>query len=101
MSLELISWREFERRRRRGNLIIVDLRDCESYREGHVPGAWSLPYEEWEARGTEALVGVSWNRPVYFYCERGNSALLVGREWAKKGGMAVTVIGKYPETAVK
>lgn len=94
MKLETISWREFENRSRRGGGMVVDLRDPDSYREEHFPGAVSIPYEELEERMGE----IPFYRPVYFYCERGSSALMAARRLCEMGYLAIAVMGGYPKS---
>ena len=31
-------------------LVIIDVREAEDYRKGHVPGALNLPYDKWSSR---------------------------------------------------
>ena len=35
------------------DLVIVDVRASEDFEKGHIPGAISLPREQWDARGKE------------------------------------------------
>ena len=94
MSLETISWREFERRRRQEPGMVVDLRNRGCYLREHVPGAISLPYMEWEER-RQAFARCT---PIYLYCTSGSTALLVGRELSAEGYWAVAVMGGYPKS---
>lgn len=94
MKLETISWHEFENRSRRGKGMIVDLRDPDSYREEHFPGAVSIPYDELEDRLRE----IPFYGPVYFYCERGSSALMAARKLCEMGYMAIAVLGGYQKS---
>ncbi|MCI8514497.1 MAG: rhodanese-like domain-containing protein [Lachnospiraceae bacterium] len=94
MKLETISWHEFEIRSRRGKEMIVDLRDARCYQQDHFPGAVSIPYEELEERIGE----IPFYRPVYFYCERGSSALMAARRLCEMGYMAIAVLGGYPKS---
>jgi hypothetical protein len=48
------------------SLIVLDVRSLESYREGHIPGAVSLPLAELEYRADELLKKTK--RPIVAYC---------------------------------
>lgn len=50
-------------RKERHDVVIVDVRKPEDYREGHVPGAINLPREQW---GT--LAGLEKGKEHVFYC---------------------------------
>ena len=92
MSLEIISWKQFEEERRQNPGVIVDLRSLDCYHLEHVAGAVSLPYSEWE----EHWPRLSKHVPIYLYCDRGNAALAAGRALTKEGYRAIAVMGGYP-----
>lgn len=93
MSLELIRWERFIENSLQDPCLIVDLRNQVCYQKEHVKGAVSLPYTEWEGHWPHFPKGV----PIYLYCDRGNAALLVGRELDRKGYQAIAVMGGYPK----
>jgi rhodanese-related sulfurtransferase len=49
--------------KRGGKVNIIDVRAAEDYKEGHIPGAISLPKEQWST-----FKGLSKDRPNVFYC---------------------------------
>ena len=46
------------------NVVILDVRSSEAYREGHIPGAVNIPFDELSARYHE----ISKNKEVISYC---------------------------------
>lgn len=63
------------------NVIIIDLRDKDEYKFGHIPSAINIPYEELE----EQKERLSKRHLLVFYCERGNISLLAARDLIKEG----------------
>ena len=57
------------------DVLFVDMREEEEYREGHIPGAVCLSYEELQ----QELMGQKRYRMVILYCDRGNASLLAAR----------------------
>lgn len=45
------------------NFVVVDVREVEDFREGHIPGAINLPKEKWES-----LEGLQKNKTNIVYC---------------------------------
>jgi len=54
---------ELDRERKGGNLVIVDLRAAEDYAKGHIPGAISLPQDNWGR-----FEGLSHDKLNVLYC---------------------------------
>lgn len=76
---------------RRERAMLIDLRDEESYQEGHIKHAknFPLPYiEEWSGR---VPGGIS----LILYCEHGNQSLLAARKLRGRKGPVYTVVGGY------
>lgn len=70
-------------------IMIVDIREFESYKAFHLKGAVSIPYSEdavWERNFSKC-------RPILLYCEYGSTSLLAARRLGKKGFEVYTVIG--------
>lgn len=61
----------------KNNCVIVDLRDEKSFKEGHVPGAVNVPYENLE----EYLKGINKNRELILYCERGGRSFAAAKKF--------------------
>lgn len=76
---------------RREQALLIDLRDGESYSEGHIKYARNFPFpyiEEWsgEIPGRISLI---------LYCEHGNQSLLAARKLRGRKGPVYTVVGGY------
>jgi 3-mercaptopyruvate sulfurtransferase SseA len=56
---------EFKKLYDEGNAIVLDVRGIETYREGHIPGAISVPLGTVEARAAEWKTT---KRPIVTYC---------------------------------
>lgn len=59
----------------------IDLREPEEYREKHIRGALSIPYEELESR----YAGLPKNKKYVLYCERGATSMLASRKMMAAG----------------
>lgn len=72
----------------RKDALIIDLRDREEYRIGHVATAVNVPYDTLED-------GIEFprNKMLVLYCERGGSSMDAARKLGKKGYKVCSVIG--------
>lgn len=69
----------------------IDLRDAEEYREKHIKGAISMPYEQFEMQ----YKGLPKSRTYVLYCDRGATSMLAVKKmlaegyeaWSLSGGM--------------
>ncbi|MDD3173942.1 MAG: rhodanese-like domain-containing protein [Herbinix sp.] len=61
--------------------MIIDLRGEQEYKQGHIPTAINIPYEELENLRNNLQYG----KLLIFYCERGNVSLLAARDLMKLG----------------
>lgn len=64
-SVPRISLAEFRKLVEAGTVIVLDVRSPQAYREGHIPGALSVPLETVAARAAEWRGAA---RPVVTYC---------------------------------
>lgn len=64
-SVPRISLAEFRKLVEAGTVIVLDVRSLQAYREGHIPGALSVPLETVAARAAEWRKAA---RPVVTYC---------------------------------
>lgn len=64
-SVPRISLPEFRKLVEAGTVIVLDVRSPQAYREGHIPGALSVPLETVAARAAEWRGAT---RPVVTYC---------------------------------
>jgi rhodanese-related sulfurtransferase len=81
-----------------GAALIVDARDSESFVEGHIPGAVSLPYGEATPDAIEALV--PGDRPIIVYCGGNGCEISVDLAWDLLGsghGRVAVYEGGFPE----
>ena len=60
---------------------IIDLRDPESFRRGHIYGAENYPFDEL-MQDPSLLTGA---RPLLFYCSRGSESLLACNYYSRLG----------------
>ncbi len=82
---------EMEEILNRGRVWLIDLRNEESYRKGHIRNARNYPFfyiEEWKK---EIPDGVG----LLLYCEHGNQSLLAARKLRGRRGFLYTLIGGY------
>jgi rhodanese-related sulfurtransferase len=49
--------------------LFLDARSPRAYRSGHIQGALSLPWEEFEARFEEIMEGIPADYPIVTYCD--------------------------------
>jgi adenylyltransferase/sulfurtransferase len=66
-----------------GGYTLVDVREKEEYREGHLPGAVSVPRGFLDMRIEEAVPDK--NAPIILYCAGGTRSLLAGRTLRELG----------------
>lgn len=66
-----------------GGFLLIDVREKEEYREGHLPGALSVPRGFLDMRIEEAVPDKS--APVVLYCAGGTRSLLAGRTLRELG----------------
>jgi 3-mercaptopyruvate sulfurtransferase SseA len=64
-SVPRISLAEFRKLVEAGTVVVLDVRSPQAYREGHIPGAISVPLETVAARAAEWRGAT---RPVVTYC---------------------------------
>lgn len=69
--------------------LIVDLREPEDYRTGHIPGAVNIPYDALETQ----LYRLDYYRQILLYCDRGNVSLLAARDLSRKGYPVIDISG--------
>lgn len=71
------------------NILLVDLREAEDFRRGHIPGAVNIPYDE---MGRHKAV-LSQYREILMYCDRGNTSLRASRELSREGYQVINLYG--------
>lgn len=66
-----------------GGYTLIDVREKEEYREGHLPGAVSVPRGFLDMRIEETVADK--NAPIVLYCAGGTRSLLAGRTLTEMG----------------
>lgn len=89
MSLDFISPRDVLKYIDRGNAVVIDLRDEKAYRQGHIPGAVSVPYEEFD----EEDPVLKQYEFVILCCDRGAASLFLGRKLSAAGYPVLSIAG--------
>lgn len=84
-----ISAKEIEKFMAVPNTVLIDLREVEEYKKGHIPAALNIPYEELES-GKLCLLN---RNHIILYCERGNVSLQEARNLSQCGYDVATVYG--------
>lgn len=100
MTFKIISSDTLSRYLREDRILLIDLRNRESYDISHIPGA---VWMDWEQAETE-IVGVyeefkrqrgfypDW---IVLYCDSGNISLLTARDLARLGYPVMSLNGGY------
>lgn len=76
MAFFTIHPREMEQIILNKHALVLDVRERESYREGHFRGAYCCPYEEIDGW----MRHFNRNRTLLVYCEYGSTSLLAARQ---------------------
>lgn len=74
----------------RSDTIIIDLRDREEYRAGHVRGAVNIPYEEFDENEDFPR-----RKILVLYCDRGGASMMAAKQLARRGYQTRSVIGGF------
>ncbi len=86
-AVELKHWLE-----EKAPLIVIDVRRAEDYKKGHIPGALSIPREQWEnAKG----LSKDKTHVVYCYTQQCHLAAGAALVFAKKGYSVVELEGGF------
>lgn len=70
-------------------IFLVDMRDRESFRSGHIRGAVNMPEEEFWERTKELPM----SRLIVLYCYHGPRSMLAARQLARMGYQVADVYG--------
>lgn len=92
MSFSIIPIRDLEKYMKKPGTILIDLRDEEDFKKGHIKDAKNIPYERWQI---EKESWVHRYDTVIFYCERGNQSMYAAKEMNKRGYYAISIAGGY------
>lgn len=87
----VITLGELKKLQEKEKVWLVDVRDEESYRKGHIPGAVSIPYSEeqefWEQLPKKEM--------MVLCCDRGNLSMKVTMRMRRAGYPAYSLAGGY------
>jgi hydroxyacylglutathione hydrolase len=92
-TIESIGFEEFERRRSRSPVTVLDVRGASEYAQGHVPGALNIAHTRLRAR----LPEVPRKTPVYVHCLSGARAAAAVAFLAHEGVPVVDVDGNFAD----
>ena len=87
----VITFGELRKLQTKGNVQLVDVRETESYRRGHIPGAESIPYVEQKSFFDRFRK----NGIIVLCCDRGNLSTRVTIRMRKEGYMVYSLAGGY------
>jgi thiosulfate sulfurtransferase len=90
-TFEIVHVSELEEVLRKKGTLLIDIRDQESYKAGHWPGALSYPYDDLES----GRVYLPKNRKLVLYCEHGGGSMQMARKLGQEGYTVMTVVGGY------
>ena len=74
------------------NIVVIDVREAEDYKKGHIPGAINLPHEKWNS--AEGLRKESLN-VLYCYSHVCHLAATAAVEFAGKGYSVMEMDGGF------
>lgn len=80
MMFETIRPSDIEKYIGQNDIIIIDLRDDIEYKQGHIPSAINIPYEEFEYRKSQ----LSKYDLIILYCHRGSISIALARDLSKE-----------------
>lgn len=89
MSLDFISQKEVLKYIQQGDAVVIDIRDRESFQKGHIPGAFSMPYDSFDER---APILRKYGT-IILCCEHGATSLLLGRRLSGIGFHILSIGG--------
>lgn len=100
MNLKIISEKTLSQYLYSDNILLIDLRNQESYEKAHIPGAVRMDWEHAEDEMPELLnkfVGEHGHDPewIIVYCDAGSISLLVARDLAVRGYPVMSLNGGF------
>lgn len=67
-SARLISLDQFKARAARPDVLILDARSAQAFKEGHIAGAVNLPLPDFTAESLAGIIGKNPDREILIYC---------------------------------
>lgn len=89
MRFGTISANELDRYVDNEKFMIVDLREIEEYKKGHIKGAVHIEYENIEYNKSN----LPYDKIIVMYCDRGGLSLMAAKRLSTKGYRIISVIG--------
>jgi rhodanese-related sulfurtransferase len=89
MEFETIGAKDIEKYIGKSNVLIIDIRDKDQYKKGHIPTAINIPYREFEYKKCQ----LPSDRELILYCDRGNLSLFLARDLSKEGFRVKNIYG--------
>lgn len=89
MTFETIRAKDIVYYIRRADTQIIDIREPSDYRQGHIPSAINIPFDDFE----NGQRNIPKDRLLILYCERGNLSLLLARDLSNEGYMVKNIYG--------
>lgn len=63
-----LPWKDFAKRARANDALLLDARSERAYRMGHIKGAVNLPFTDFTDAALAEVIGKNPGRPIYIYC---------------------------------
>jgi rhodanese-related sulfurtransferase len=97
-SVERTSLADFEVLQARGTVLVVDVRNDDSFRAGHIPGAMNVPIDEVDRRAAEIIARAGALAIVtYCSCVNEHTSAIAAELFNKAGACRATALaGGYP-----
>jgi rhodanese-related sulfurtransferase len=93
MVTRIISYQEALRAQRKGNGVIIDVREPAEYRDGHVPYAVNLPSTSFSAVDYQ-----KWKHlEIYLVCQSGDRTRTIAQQLHEAGLFNVSVLNQHME----
>ncbi|MGN6711941.1 Rhodanese-related sulfurtransferase [Anaerocolumna jejuensis DSM 15929] len=89
MTFETIRAKDIVLYIRRADTQIIDIREPMDYKQGHIPSAINIPYDDFE----NGQRNIPKDKLLILYCERGNLSLLLARDLSNEGYMVKNIYG--------
>ncbi len=96
--IETISAKMLDYYVERNDAVIIDLREGDAYRKGHVKNAVNIPYgelEEYLEKKQDQKYRFPRDKTLVFYCDRGGASMKAARSLARQGFRTRSVIGGF------
>ena len=87
----VITLGELMKLQERGSVRLVDVREANSYRKGHIPGAVSIPYSEEQSY----VLKFQKKGTIVLCCDRGNLSMQATMRLRRAGYPAYSLAGGY------